>query len=79
MGEIIKVEHLQYTYPGVDDTPGIAVFEDLNLTVEQGSFVAVWVPMAAENPPLPSILIPFCCPAAARCGSADWTLPMTIS
>ena len=41
MGEIIKVEHLQYTYPGVDDTPGVAVFEDMNLTVEEGSFVAV--------------------------------------
>ena len=41
MSTAISVEHLSYTYPGVDDTPGIAVFEDLNLTVEQGSFVAV--------------------------------------
>ena len=41
MGTAIEVEHLAYTYPGVDDTPGIAVFEDLNLTVEEGSFVAV--------------------------------------
>ena len=41
MSDIIRVEHLAYTYPGVDDTPGVAVFEDLNLTVEQGSFVAV--------------------------------------
>jgi len=37
----ITVEHLAYTYPGVDDMPGVAVFEDLNLTVEEGSFVAV--------------------------------------
>ncbi len=37
----ICVEHLAYTYPGVDDTPGIAVFEDLNLTIEEGSFVAI--------------------------------------
>ena len=37
----IKVEHLAYQYPGVDDTPGVAVFEDLNLTIEEGSFVAV--------------------------------------
>jgi len=37
----ISVEHLAYTYPGVEDTPGVAVFEDLNLTVEQGSFVAI--------------------------------------
>ena len=41
MSEIIKVENLAYTYPGVDDTPGIAVFRDLSLNVEQGSFVAV--------------------------------------
>ena len=37
----ICVEHLAYTYPGVDDTPGIAVFEDLNLTIEEGTFVAI--------------------------------------
>ena len=37
----INVEHLAYTYPGVDDTPGVAVFKDLCLQVEQGTFVAV--------------------------------------
>ena len=41
MQEMIRVDHLAYTYPGVDDTPGVAVFEDLSLTVDQGSFVAV--------------------------------------
>ena len=41
MNTAISVEHLAYTYPGVDDTPGIAVFKDLNLTIEQGTFVAV--------------------------------------
>ena len=41
MSTAIEVEHLSYSYPGVDDTPGTVVFEDLNLTVEQGSFVAV--------------------------------------
>ena len=41
MSEMIRVEHLAYTYPGVDDTPGVAVFEDMNLTVEEGSFVAI--------------------------------------
>ena len=41
MSEIIRVEHLAHTYPGVDDTPGIAVFEDMNLTVEDGTFVAI--------------------------------------
>ena len=37
----IKVENLSYTYPGVDDTPGVTVFEDLSLTIDDGSFVAV--------------------------------------
>ena len=41
MSTAIKVEHLSYSYPGVDDTPGTVVFEDMNFTVEQGSFVAV--------------------------------------
>ena len=41
MKEIISVEHLAYTYPGLDDTPGVVVFEDMNLTVEEGTFVAI--------------------------------------
>ena len=41
MSEAIRVEHLNYTYPGVDDTPGVAVFTDLNLTIQQGTFVAI--------------------------------------
>ncbi len=41
MSDIIKVEHLAYTYQGVEDTPCVAVFEDMNLSVEEGSFVAI--------------------------------------
>jgi len=41
LNEAIRVEHLEYTYPGVDNTPGVAVFKDLNLTIRQGSFVAI--------------------------------------
>ena len=37
----IKVENLAYEYPGVDNTPGVRVFEDLSLSVTEGSFVAV--------------------------------------
>ena len=37
----INVDHLAYTYPGVDDTPGVAVFKDLSLQIEQGTFVAI--------------------------------------
>ena len=41
MQTAISVEHLAYSSPGVDDTPGVAVFEDMNLQIEEGSFVAV--------------------------------------
>ena len=41
MNEIIKAEHLAYTYPGLDGQNGVVVFEDMNLTVQQGSFVAI--------------------------------------
>jgi len=41
MREIINVEHLRFTYPGLDDAPGAVVFEDMNLTIEEGSLVAI--------------------------------------
>ena len=41
MSEIISVEHLAYTYPGIDDGPGVVVFEDMNLTIQEGTFVAI--------------------------------------
>lgn len=41
MSEIISAEHLAYTYPGVEDTPGVPVFEDMNLKIQEGSFVAI--------------------------------------
>jgi len=41
LSEIIKAEHLAYTYPGLDGQNGVVVFEDMNLTVEEGSFVAI--------------------------------------
>ena len=41
MSEIISVEHLAYSYPGPEEGKGVQVFEDLNLTVEEGSFVAI--------------------------------------
>ena len=41
MKEIISVNHLAYTYPGMEEGSGVKVFEDLSLTVEEGSFVAV--------------------------------------
>ena len=41
MSEIISVEHLAYSYPGPEGDDGVRVFEDLSLTVEEGSFVAI--------------------------------------
>ena len=41
MSKIISVEHLAFSYPSLDDGPGVSVFEDLNLQVEEGTFVAV--------------------------------------
>ena len=41
MSEIIRAEHLAYTYPGMEEGTGVTVFEDLNLAIEEGSFVAV--------------------------------------
>lgn len=41
MQSAISVEHLQYSYPGVDNSPGVTVFEDISLNVEEGSFVAI--------------------------------------
>ena len=41
MRDIISVEHLAYTYPGMDDVPGVPVFVDMNLNIQEGSFVAI--------------------------------------
>ena len=41
MNEIISVENLAYTYPGMDDQSGVVVFEDMNLKIEEGTFVAI--------------------------------------
>jgi energy-coupling factor transport system ATP-binding protein len=37
----IHADHLAYSYPGVDDTPGVAVFENLDIQIQEGSFVAI--------------------------------------
>ncbi len=41
MKDIISVAQLAYTYPGLDDQPGVVVFEDMNLTIQEGTFVAI--------------------------------------
>ena len=41
MSNAIEVKDLAYEYPGMGDEPGVTVFRDLDLTVEQGSFVAI--------------------------------------
>ena len=41
MEPAIIADHLAYEYPGGEDAPGVTVFQDLNLEIQQGSFVAV--------------------------------------
>ena len=41
MSHAIQVENLTYAYPAMDGKAEIPVFEEFNLTVEEGSFVAV--------------------------------------
>lgn len=41
MEDIISVEHLAFSYPALEGQTSVPVFEDLNLTIRQGSFVAV--------------------------------------
>lgn len=39
--EAVIVEKLTYEYPGSEESPNISVFEGLDVTIEEGSFVAV--------------------------------------
>ncbi len=39
--EAVIVEKLTYEYPGSEESPTVQVFEGLNLSIDQGSFVAV--------------------------------------
>ena len=41
MSEIISVEHLAFSYPGIEDGAGVTVFQDLDLKIEEGSLVAI--------------------------------------
>ena len=41
MEDIITVENLAYAYPDLDGQKGTQVFENLNLTIESGNFVAI--------------------------------------
>ena len=41
MSQAVKAENLAYTYPGIEEGQGVKVFENLNLEIEQGSFVAI--------------------------------------
>ena len=41
MSTAITVENLSYSYPGVEDTPGVSVFTGLDLKIREGSFVAI--------------------------------------
>ena len=39
--QAVKAENLAYIYPGLEEGQGVKVFENLDLSIEQGSFVAI--------------------------------------
>ena len=41
MTEAIRTEHLKFTYDAQSESGGVMVFDDLNLSIEEGNFVAV--------------------------------------
>ena len=41
MTEAIRTEHLKFSYDAQSESGGVTVFYDLNLSIEEGSFVAV--------------------------------------
>ena len=41
MEHFISAENLAFQYPGVEGAPDVTVFENLNLTIEEGSFTAI--------------------------------------
>ena len=41
MTEAIQTEHLKFSYDAQSESGGVTVFDDLNLSIEEGSFVAV--------------------------------------
>ena len=41
MREMISAERLAFRYPGLDGAPDVTVFEDLNLSIKEGSFTAI--------------------------------------
>ena len=41
MSDIVRAEHLAFTYTGFENCPSHQVFEDLDLNIREGSFVAV--------------------------------------
>ena len=41
MTEAIRTEHLKFSYDAQSESGGVMVFDDLNLSIEEGSFIAV--------------------------------------
>ena len=41
MTEAIRTEHLKFSYDAQSKSGGVTVFDDLNLSIEEGSFIAV--------------------------------------
>lgn len=66
MGELIKIENLRHTYPGYEGQEVVAL-TDINLTVNQGEFVAVIGTNGSGKSTLAKHLNALILPTAGRC------------
>ena len=76
MAEAIQAEHLAYAYPGAEGGPGISVFRDLNLKIEEGTFVAVLGRNGCGKSTLAKHCNAIALPAGGPLRSSEW-IPRT--
>ena len=63
----IKVENLSYSYPGIEPDQTVKVFENLDLQIEQGSFVAILGSNGSGKSPLAKHFNAILLPNGGKC------------
>ena len=63
----IQVENLSYSYPGIEPDQTVRVFEDLDLKIEQGSFVAILGSNGSGNSTLAKHFNAILLPSGGKC------------
>ena len=63
----IKVENLSYSYPGIEPGQTVKVFENLDLQIEQGSFVAILGSNGSGKSPLAKPFNAILLPNGGKC------------